>query len=458
MKTVSLFLSLFTLASTVFAAKLDLTQLTLKEVSYKALEYALGTQKTLKDRYYVPGEYPTLIESTLVPVLVGVGKPIGKNQEASGFTTAAVINVLAQTYLDHPELKNEYPMSQIPGSLAAGVKTMERYGSGSTFNFYPARMNKGVSVRRPINMTLLPIWHGFTNIPNDADTTSSVIASKLFNAKINGGDYEISNASLNEITKYRDIDRAPQFYNKRNKVINSGAFMTWLYDEKNTAMPRFYFSSSALGERIPFNKNDVDCVVNANVLRMAALAGKSDLVGREATCSMLNELIQKDEHKDCGIYYPNTMNLAYALAATEKAGESCITQDSKSLMIKKILAMQNAEGAWLNEGNVWQDPTITTAFALSSLLQYANRRDPMVHQALVYGVHYLLKNAHQKNGQIYWDADHYFTATAIARSLIMWSSPAYTNAIIANVLLSMAKEFPNYSTAQYLNLNVSEKP
>ncbi len=458
MKTLLLFLSLISLTANSFAATADLSSLSLKEVSYKALHFALSTQVTKTDSYYLSGEFPTRIESTLVPILAGVGKPIGQNHEATGFTTAAVVNILAQTYLDHPELKNEAPLNQIPGALASAAHTFKRYEQGAAFNFYPARMNKGVWVRRPVNMTLLPIWHGFTNVPNDADTSSAVLTAKIYNARINQIEYSIPRASLLEFSKYRDLSRNPQFYNGRNQLVNSGAFMTWLYDEKNPDMPRFYFSSSAKGERIPFNVNDVDCVVNANILKMAALSGNANMPGREATCAMLNAQITNDKHKDCGIYYPNTLNLAYALASSEKAGESCITQNSHDLMIKKIIKMQTAEGAWFNEGNIWQDPTLTTAYALASLLQYANPRDPLVHQALVYGVHYLLKNARQKDGIIYWDADNFFTATAIARSLIMWISEAYTNAIIADVFLKMAKEFPEYSVTEYINLNVSETP
>ncbi|MBC7741267.1 MAG: hypothetical protein H7061_03660, partial [Bdellovibrionaceae bacterium] len=158
------------------------------------------------------------------------------------------------------------------------------------------------------------------------------------------------------------------------------------------------------------------------------------------------------EHKDCGVYYPNTFNLSFAIAAAEKAGVNCITEESHKLMVDKIISLQRADGSWINEGNIWNDPTLSTAFALYALLHFANPREDRIHNALVYGVHSLLKAARLTSDTIHWDADHYFTATAIARSLIMWRSKAYTNAIIAAVFLKMHKEFPHYTTQQYLKL------
>ncbi len=456
MKKTLLFFNLFAFGFSATAARMNIENLNLKDMSVKALEYALANQKQAPDQYYLKGEWPTQIQSTMVPALVGVGTMFGQQEEASAFTTAAVINVLAQTYVENKELQKEYPLNQVPSAISNGVDTLGRYQQGATYNFYPARIAKGVEVRRPISMTLFPIWHGFTNIPNDSDTSSSVFSALIYNAQINGGKYRLSKEVIGEFTSYRDIGRNPQFYNRRNNLKDTGAFMTWLYDESNPKMPRNYFSSSTKGERIPFNRNDVDCIVNTNVLRMLALAGQKNTPGLGETCNMLNRLIEQDEHKDCGVYYPNTLNLSYAIAASEKAGVTCISDRSHELIINKIISMQQADGSWLNEGNIWQDPTLTTAFAMYSLLHFANPHEPRIHSALVYGAHSLLKSVRQKNGMVYWDADNFFTATAIARSLIMWRSKAYTNGIIAAVFLKMHKEFPTYKNINYLKLKMGD--
>lgn len=431
-------------------AKTDIKKLSIKEISYKALEYALSTQVQVDGKYYIKGEFPTQIESSLVPVLVGVGKPIVKDQEATPFTTASVVNILSQIYLDNSELKNEGPLSQIPAAISSAVKTFSRYETDSTFNFYPSLKVGDKTVHRPIDMTLLPIWHGFTNIPNDADSSSVALAALVFNSKINNVAYEVPQQALDTLSKYRDNQRKPMFYNKREDVKNTGAFMTWLFDENSPDMPHFWFAKSTKGTRIPFNRNDVDCIVNGNVLKMLSLAKRTDVAGHEQACSLLNEMISEDAHATCGVYYPNTLNLSFTAATIEKAGESCITESSQSKIVQKIISLQTEDGSWVNEGNTWADPTLSTAFAMYSLLHFADLKEQKVQSALIFGTHYLLANVKEKDGQLYWPADHYFTATAIARSLIMWSSKAYTNAIIASVLLEMNKKFPSYKVENYM--------
>ena len=459
MKTLPIFdnalkVFLATLTCSNFAfAKNNIDKLSLKEISYKTIDYALKTQvQSTTHPFYWRGEFPTKIQSTLVPALVGVGKAFTKNDEASAFTTASVLNLLSQIYLDHPEFQLETPLNQIPQSLKDGVTTFDRYASTGTYNFYPSRVIKGQTVRRPINMRLFPLWHGFTNVPNDADTTSVVMTTQLLNSKINCIPFPISQQTYDVFSQFTDVNRNPMFYNYFQGRKETGAFMTWLLDEKSPAMPRFYFAPTSKGERIPFIKNDVDCVVNANILKLLAL-GKATTSGHAKACHMLNDMINENEHASCGVYYPNTLNLSFALGRAKQAGETCITESSETKIVQMILKMQNADGSWLNEKNVWQDPVISTAFALDALLQFSKPSDHKTYTALMYGIHFLLKNMKQQNGAMYWSADHFFTATAIARSLIMWQSAAFTNSIIASVLLKTHAAFPHYKANNYLDLN-----
>lgn len=449
---------IFVVSAVVAEARVKIDDLSLKDISVKTIEYVLNNQKSEDQaEIYIKGEFPTQIQSTLVPVLAGVGKLFGKDEEATAFTTAAVVNNLSRLYLSNEALQAEHPFNKIPQAIQNAVNTYERYREGETYNFYPARISKGVKVRRPINMTLSHIWHGLTNIPNDSDTTSAVLTSLIYNSRINNTEFQISDEAVGTISKFVDINRNPMFYNRFEKQKKTGAFMTWLMDEKDSAMPRNIFSRSEKGERIPFNKNDVDCIVNANILSLLAMSGKSEIAGQKDACAYLNKVIQKDQHASCGVYYPNTFNLSYALSVAAKSGVQCISDDSNEKMIKKILASQNAEGGWTNLGNIWEDPVISTAFALYALLNLPHDADSDIHRqiysSLVYGTHYLLKNIVAKNNSLYWTADNFFTATAIARSLIMWRSKAYTNTIISSVLLEMHKTYPEFKAKNYLNLN-----
>ena len=445
-------------------ARVKIDDLSLQEISVKTVEYVLNNQKSEDQaEIYIKGEWPTQIQSTLVPVLAGVGKLIGKDEEATAFTTAAVVNSLSRLYLSNKELQQQHPFNKIPLAIQNAVNTYERYRDGETYNFYPARVSNGIKIRRPINMTLGKIWHGFTNIPNDSDTTSAVLTSLVYNSQINKTEFQVASEALETISKFVDINRNPMYYNKFEKQKKTGAFMTWLMDEKDPAMPRGYFSKPEKGVRIPFNKNDVDCVVNANILSLLAMTEKTDVAGQKEACAFLNKVIAKDQHASCGIYYPNTFNLTYALAVAAKSGVQCITNDSNEKMIRKILASQNAEGAWTNLGNIWEDPVLSTSFALYALLHLPHNEHSedseisrQIHSSLVYGTHYLLKNIISKNNSLYWTADNFFTATAIARSLIMWRSKAYTNSIISSILLEMHKKFPDQKAKNYLTLNFGQ--
>lgn len=430
------------------------TQLRLDEIANQTLNNALATQIKSPNKHYVEGEFPTLIQSTLLPVMAGVGKLIGEDQEASGFTTASVINVLAQTYLENQNEVDKYnSLQQIPQSIKKGVESFKRYTVGPTFNFYPPHNDNGQIVRRPIDMKLLPFWFGFTHIPNDADSSSVILSALVYDSKINGHKFNVSPDSIAEFSRYRDIDRKPMFYNKGQNRQNTGAFMTWLYDEKNPKMPRFYFADAKKGERIPFNVNDVDCIVNANVLKMSSLSQNQNMPGYKESCSMINDMIKKNEHAYCGIYYPNTYNLSFAMANAEKAGDRCLTDESKSLIIDKIINLQDGyTGAWSNDKNVWEDKTLSTAFAMYSLLHFGNPYEYRVYASLLYGMHFLLSQIEYNKGPIMWPSDNFFTATAIARSLIMWRSDAYTNAIISSVLFKMHKLYPQFTAENYLRL------
>lgn len=452
--TLSLILALqLGLGSIALAKPKDLGSFRLRDLGLQTLQYVLDNQvQTEDDKNYVKGEWPTQIETTLVPALVGVGNLFSANQEASAFSTASVINVIGKLYLAHPELQDSIQFRRIPQALMDGVASFDRYASQGTYNFYPPLFENGIWVRRPIDMSLAPLWFGFTNIPNDADTTSAVLAAKIFNARVNQLPYSVPNQALETISEFRDLDREPMFYNRREGRRNTGGFLTWLIDESSEQLPRGYFASPDKGPRIPFRKNDVDCVVNASVLRLLALAKRSDLEGHDQACLMLNDMIEQNEHASCGIYYPNTLNLSYMLAAATEAGETCIKPESQKEILKMIINKQAPDGSWVNDENIWHDPTITTAYAMAALLQFADAEDESSLQALRSGVYYLLHSAKFFQGQIYWAADHFFTATAIARSLVMWRSPAYTNAIISSVLLKIDQRFPNYLAQNYLLL------
>ncbi len=146
------------------------------------------------------------------------------------------------------------------------------------------------------------------------------------------------------------------------------------------------------------------------------------------------------------------VNLSYALAANRAAGSQCLKKENETVLVKKLIGEQTANGNWVN-ANIWQDHTLSTVFAVTALLEMGDLNDRLISQSIFYGVHYLMKTARLKNQFVNWPEDNFFTATAIARSLIMWRSKAYTNASIAAILLKVHSLWPQYKVKNYTSLS-----
>lgn len=436
------------------ARGLPLDNVSLEQIVISNLEYIASEQIPADNQVYQKGEWPTEIYSTIIPGLVGVGKLVGHNNEATAFTTATVANSIATIYLEHPRLRNAKAIQQIPHMIDRAVETFALYQEGDLFNFYPPREWRGTRVHQPIDMFLAPMWKGFTNVPEDADTTSAVYTTKLYQARIQGRQLKVPSTVLNSIESYRDLNRNPQFYNENQHRVLTSAYMTWQADENDRTAPRFWFAPPEKGTRIPFNKNDVDCIVNLNILRMQALAKVQGLPGQAPACEMINDMIDKNEHHTCGVYYPNSYNLAYSSAELERAGSQCVRPQQKNQTVQFILSTQEADGGWVNVRNDWVDRVQSTGFAMNALLQFGDRSDPRVDNALRYGVRFLLLNSKlSKDGYRYWNGELFFTATAIARSLIAWRSTSFTTAVAATALLKMHERHPELSGKDYFDMH-----
>ncbi len=407
------------------------------------VQYVANDQKHADDFIYEVGEWPTHIYSTPMTVAFGIGKMITYNQEATAFTTASVMIQLATLYLENPEYQNEF--RAIPQLLEKAVPSLLRYRDKDLYNFYPPQMKNGVMVRQPTDMRLIQLWRGLANIPPDADTSSTVFSALSYNAILHGQKFQMSEDSLTEFAKFRDINRRPHFYNRKQHQINTGAFLTWLLDENDRQMPRAIFAPVEAGERIPFRINDIDCVVNLNVLRMLNLQKATKLEGHDEACAFINDVVKKNQMASCGIYYPNTFNLGFSAAQVQAIGETCLQESRKSELVEKILKMQSEDGAWDNDRNFWNDRIQSTAFAMITLFEFGDLKDQRIEASLRFATIYLLGQVRRSpEGFFYWPEEVFFTATALVRSLIVWKSNSYTTLIAAEALMKMHRYYPEF--------------
>jgi hypothetical protein len=220
-------------------------------------------------------------------------------------------------------------------------------------------------------------------------------------------------------------------------IKKSGAFMTWFIDEKSPTIPKGVFDKPDLGSRIPFNFNDVDCVVNANVLRMLTLTKNQKQPGYAESCDMLNFSIAHNLQSQCGIYYPNSYAVFFTMSNAYVAGAQCL-EISKNKSIQTILSGQDFdEGSWSNTPGIGRtDKVQSTALAMIALMNYSESENFRYNYSVRLGVKYLLSQIKNKSEtEIYWPGEVFFSAVAQARNTVLWRSDSYTTALVTLALV-----------------------
>lgn len=383
---------------------------------------------------YEPGEWPTGVTSTYTPSLIGVGVWGKEYPEATLFTTTTIMNLLGSMYQKDPRL----PL--IPQMMEKATRAFPAYQQGPLFNFYPPRERKGVWVRGPRSLPLAPYVRGLANIPPDSDSTSVTYAAlnhlELMRDQNTSGDFIISLPPEvpEAFAEFRDLDREPHYYDKRMGLVNTGAYMTWLLDEKDPDMPRRW-GRPEKGVRIPFGDNDVDCVINANVLKLLTWAGQTETPGYQASCKLLKRSIDENLYSKCGVYYPNSFALPLGVAELHQLGASCLTTHSQKVL-RHVLSLQRSDGFWGNASPHRVDYIQSTVLALNALVLLGDPKNSVHRQRVQKGVEYLMKQSRRdKNGNLYWPGQVFFSAVAQARYTVVWRSNAYTTALAARALL-----------------------
>lgn len=392
--------------------------------------------QTTGEEGYDPGQWVARVTSYL-PSTVGVGKFNTPYEEPTAFVAASVANVLAEIYFLAPEYNS------IPPMIRKTVEGFSNYYWDELFNFYPPTTYRGVRVRQPRYMYLAPRFKGFANIPPDADTTSMSYATLQYLHKINYGEHSykaLPDSVVNAFSKARDLNRKAHVYNAGQGQANTGAFLTWLWDENDPRSPRNLFSRPNNGTRVPFGRNDVDCVVNANVLKLLTLTKQTDGPGYQAACKHLNRMAIKKDFFYCGMYYPSRYVLPYTMAEIIHQGGSCL-EPSRDNLIAFLLKKQKKNGGWKNKYLSRPDRIQSTAWALSALAQLGDPENPEHREAVRDAADYLAgMSTKDRHGFVYWPGEVYFAATFVARYPVVWRSSSYTTAVAIKALL-LAERF-----------------
>lgn len=399
-----------------------------------ALEFLNHYQTTGDDGYH-PGQWRSRVTS-YAPSAVGVGKFGIPFEEPSVFSATVVANILAEIYFLNPKYK------ELPSLIFKTQAGLDPYRwNNHLFSFYPSKYYRGVKIVGPKYMYLAKPWWGFANVPPDADTNAATyiylhhlesLRRGLLPEKFNA---HVASEFLNTLSHTRDLHRRPHTYNLAQGHINTGAYLTYMLDENDPIMPRFPFTPPDKGPRIPFAKNDLDCVVNANLLKLLTLAGKTQMPGYQASCHHLQKVVKLRQNFFCGMYYPSLYALPYSMAAAIESGASCL-EPSRDELVHFLIKKQNADGSWRNSILARPDLIQSSAWALNSFLLLADPQNSQHRKVAQRGIQFLLSQMQKdSSGRSFWKGEVFFAAIFVARFNVVWRSSAYTTALVTKALV-----------------------
>jgi hypothetical protein len=375
--------------------------------------------------------------------------------DSNVFTTATIHNSLAAIYKDFPEYTEIKPMMDMALENTYLYRNLDK--EKVMFNFWQQftipenLLSKGETVddypklRRGNHFYLGGkfVWKA-SNVEDDADDTSLVLSSFKLHQELFGHNELNSPEWLPEsigdiFDDHRDIDRSNlNFYNLiTDHDRNTGAFMTWLGNEGK--FPGHKLIPSTDEQYIPFGTNDVDCVVNTNVLGALATYGELETTkGTQAACNVVNKAIETNNHRECGVYYPNAYNFYYTASRAYAEGVKCFEKNI-SHMEEVIISEQSKDGSWkVNKKDIIQ----STAYAMGALMNFNNYSNSKVKESIDKGIQFILDNAihNVDKTETKWEGGIFFSGGRVFRDRVSFRSTPYTSVLILEILSKYRKE------------------
>lgn len=375
--------------------------------------------------------------------------------DSNCFVPLTIHNVLGEAYI-----RRQIQNPEIPLILEKAMDAILGCYSNGTFNFWhqvklPDSIKSShadrVRLRRGPNHFNLRklIGHNISNVVNDADDTAAGFVALRLQEQLQKliPSFPLAMAKPAVIgpifASYRDMNRtARHLYDTiYNRPRNTGAFLTWFGKEDNrSALLTMLPSKTQAG--IPLNKNDVDCVVNANIL--SALADYGELTsadGISATCRYLNRVVRDEKQVNyCGTYYPNVHNVYFAYGRAYSHGVKCL-EESGDFIIDKLLREQRSDGSF-SAFDDSQDMIHSTIFALGALVDFSKDREARhaTQAAVNRGMNFILSKLIADDKHAFLPGGAFFSSGTIARHVIYWKSDAVTSAFFLDLILKAAEQ------------------
>jgi len=413
----------------------------LEETSKKALAYLQLSQiKQTDSTNAYEGEWPSYISNrTKIPF---IGKKGVSAYDSNCFTTAFVHNTLAAIYLSNPRRYEE-----IAPMLVRAQKNILLFKTNETFNFwhmlnYPEHLQKKKQRINPEKYRQRRANHFpyksrlaycYANMYDDADDTSVGYLALYFSdsiQKINGNQLLQTNyTGIGPLfSKFRDVgNRKTNWYNKRNGYnYRTGAYLTAFGPDRKHSSFFTWFSPYKDKQNIFYGVNEVDCVVNANVLRALLLVKETKTEGFSESCALINDAFKNNLQELCGVYYPTEFTLHYVASKALHDGASCL-EPSRDTIIRQIISSQNKDGSWTSD--IEYNDIQATLYALNALLYLGENEKYKTMPVIENAIRYVLASAIREGEVTYWNGGVFFSGGTIMRYVHIWRSDAFTTAL-----------------------------
>lgn len=402
-----------------------------------AIAYLNGTQiKETRYPHAFRGEWHGIYENRkTIPILGVKGKEFF---DSNCFITASIHNILAEIYLQNPVF------TAIPVMLDYSMDNILKFENNGAFNFWhllPVEIANDTVLKRRSNGH---VWRNkFVvnqfNIVDDADDTAAALRSiKLYNnvKRVNLEQQCCLNEpdSIYRIFKaFKDVNRdKANWYNRIKKHgRNTGAFLTW-FGEENL---KLFYKPSKTNTNLPLGRNDIDCVVNANILIALADYNEIEML-TEDTRIYIERIIEEGTCNDCEIYYPTPNSFVYSIAkAIDKGFE--LEQHFINVLVTDLLNNQNKNGTW--KAYKSESELQSTLLATNALLSLQGHCDFDLILAIDTAMKYILSELKRDGEYCFWDAGVYFSLGGFTGDAQLWRSQAYTTALALEALVQFKK-------------------
>ena len=296
----------------------------------KGINY-LATQQITKntDSSAFEGEWPSYMYN--INSVIFLGKKGKSAYDSNVFNTLFVHNTLAELYFFVQDNAKIIPI------LAKAQKNFKYYKNANSFNFWPELnrpehlkcKHKNCKQRRPVNFKYhYAFINNYANIFDDADDTMAAQLAYYYSNKVKEASHsnELSNYAEvhyeKNLINFRDIGtRKTNWYNKKLGFnYRTGAYLTWFgADWKHSHFFTWFFPYHSK-QNIIYGQNEIDCVVNANILRTLYICGDTMIAGIKESKDFLRKAVLKDKCFTCGVYYPTEFSFHYAMAKAISSG------------------------------------------------------------------------------------------------------------------------------------------